>query len=284
MHGQSTTAKTLKTAASLKSSTDVLEVVQKTQVEVQEEVEKTQKKLLTAVTKTQERVSDGWQTTRAQTKESTTALVDYSKRVWKISNWWRSPPQAVARGSKPKLLIVYSDTGGGHKASANAICAAFERLVPGQIEVKPVDVIEQYSLWPSNRTYSFFTSYPWLWGMIYKTTKQTHNLNKPEAAHTSTSSKTSPDAGGAAATLRTREQTRISTQLAHASERYTDTPSSTLASHLFDPAVSLGIVPFESRLYPLASCARYRSAALLSSPLYLAVASITIMGRKIELC
>ena len=55
-----------------------------------------------------------------------------------------------------QLLIVYSDTGGGHKASANAICAAFEHIVPGQIEVKTVDVIEQYSLWPSNRTYSCF--------------------------------------------------------------------------------------------------------------------------------
>ncbi len=24
-----------------------------------------------------------------------------------------------------------------------------------------MDVIEQYSLWPSNRTYAFFTKYPW---------------------------------------------------------------------------------------------------------------------------
>ena len=74
--------------------------------------------------------------TRAQTNENTEALIDYSKRVWKISNWWCSPPQALERSSsKPKLLIVYSDTGGGHKASANAICAAFEHIVPGQIEV-----------------------------------------------------------------------------------------------------------------------------------------------------
>ena len=120
------------------------------------------------------------------------------------------------RGSKPKLLIVYSDTGGGHKASATAICSAFERLVPGQIEVKPVDVIEQYSLWPSNRTYSFFTSYPWLWSMIYKTTKQTHNLSAqaPQAAASATP-KASPEAGNAAAP-RTQERVRISTQLAHA--------------------------------------------------------------------
>jgi len=242
---QSTTAKTLKTAASLKSSSDVLEVVQKTHVEVQEDLQKTQEKLLKAVHQTQVQMSDAVQSTRSQTKENTTAFVDYSKRVWKISNWWRSPPQAVARGSKPKLLIAYSDTGGGHKASATAICAAFERLVPGQIEVKPVDVIEQYSLWPSNRTYSFFTSYPWLWGMIYKTTKQTHALGTDAQQHQhqhqqeqrgSAGAGDSAEAGGAAASA---ASTRISTQLAHASERYTDTPSSTLAKHLFDPAVSL---------------------------------------------
>jgi len=91
--------------------------------------------MLDVVHKTGARVSETVQNTRAQTTENTTAFVDYSKRVWKISNWWRSPPQAVSRGSRPKLLIVYSDTGGGHKASATAICAAFEHLVPGQIEV-----------------------------------------------------------------------------------------------------------------------------------------------------
>ena len=55
---QSTTAKTLKTAASLKSSSDVLEVVHKTQVEVREDLQKTQEKLLKAVQQTQVHVSD----------------------------------------------------------------------------------------------------------------------------------------------------------------------------------------------------------------------------------
>ena len=102
--------------------------------------------------------------TQAQTRANTAALKDYAKRVWKISNWWRSPPQCnrptTAEGKyiKPKVLIVYSDTGGGHKASANAIIAAFEHICPGELDVKPVDVIEEYSLWASNRTYNFFVS------------------------------------------------------------------------------------------------------------------------------
>ena len=217
--------------------------------------------LVEVVTKTKEQVVDFSKRTSAQTNETTTALVDYSKRVWKISNWWRSPPQAVGRSSKPKLLIVYSDTGGGHKASATAICAAFEHLVPGQIEVKAVDVIEQYSLWPSNRTYSFFTSYPWLWSTIYKTTKQTHNLapllnagvKSPANGATAADSIVVAAAAGASETQRQGDddetgnavmakvhmKKKLSTQLAEAAAQYTDTPKSTMVEHLLDPAASL---------------------------------------------
>jgi hypothetical protein len=39
--------------------------------------------------------------------ENNAALVDYSKRVWKISNWWISPPQALQRSSnKPKVSFA----------------------------------------------------------------------------------------------------------------------------------------------------------------------------------
>ena len=45
------------------------------------------------------------------------ALTNYVQRVWRISNWWRSPPQSNRPTNpdgthvRPKLLIVYSDTG-----------------------------------------------------------------------------------------------------------------------------------------------------------------------------
>ena len=189
-------------------------------------------------------VSDGLQSTHAKTKENTTALVDYSKRVWKISNWWRSPPQTVRSSSKPKLLIVYSDTGGGHKASATAICAAFEHLVPGQIEVKLVDVIEQYSLWPANRTYKFFTDYPWLWGTIYKTTKHTHARSAPietdsHGAQSRDSIPTTHSPPSKSPETPASKARAISRELANASTRYTETPKSTLVEHLLDPASSL---------------------------------------------
>ena len=119
----------------------------------------------------------------AQTRANTAALSNYAARVWRISNWWRSPPQSNRPTNpdgtyvKPKLLIVYSDTGGGHKASAASISAALEHIAPGEVEVKAVDVIEDYSLWASHRTYNWFISMPWLWGTIYNSTKATHSLS-----------------------------------------------------------------------------------------------------------
>ncbi len=52
-----------------------------------------------------------------------------------------------------KILIVLSDTGGGHKASASSISSAIDFLQP-EIEVKTVDVIENYTPWFSNRLYN----------------------------------------------------------------------------------------------------------------------------------
>ena len=56
------------------------------------------------------------------------AISNYMLRLWKISNHWRMPPTVVRQLNKPKILIVLSDTGGGHKASASPISSALELL------------------------------------------------------------------------------------------------------------------------------------------------------------
>ena len=76
-----------------------------------------ERSVVTALATARVNVTETVKSTRIEADENTAALIDYSKRVWKISNWWRSPPQAVERGSKPKLLIVYSDTGDPSHAS-----------------------------------------------------------------------------------------------------------------------------------------------------------------------
>lgn len=46
------------------------------------------------------------------------------------------------------ILILMSDTGGGHRASAQALEAALEELFPGRIEVTMVDIFTEHSRWP----------------------------------------------------------------------------------------------------------------------------------------
>jgi UDP-N-acetylglucosamine:LPS N-acetylglucosamine transferase len=80
----------------------------------------------------------------------------------------------VAAPRRKKILILMSDTGGGHRASANAIKAALLSLESEEeLEVKIVDVLEDYTLWFSNRLYTWYVTYPPVWEYIYKTTKST---------------------------------------------------------------------------------------------------------------
>ena len=88
--------------------------------------------------------------------------------------------QQVASSTRKKILILMSDTGGGHRASANAIKAALHHLEPESgLEVKIVDVLEEHTLWFSNRLYSWYVTYPVVWETIYNTTKSTHGKPWP---------------------------------------------------------------------------------------------------------
>lgn len=55
-----------------------------------------------------------------------------------------------ARGADAKvnMLILMSDTGGGHRASAQALEAALEELYPGRITVTMLDIFTEHSRWP----------------------------------------------------------------------------------------------------------------------------------------
>src|SRR5215470_732475 len=65
-----------------------------------------------------------------------------------------------------------SDTGGGHRAAAEAIAEALRRKYGSEVEIELVDVFKNYSPFPWNYMPEF---YPWLinnskssWGMGYK--------------------------------------------------------------------------------------------------------------------
>jgi 1,2-diacylglycerol 3-beta-galactosyltransferase len=58
-----------------------------------------------------------------------------------------------------KILILMSDTGGGHRASADAIAEAIAHLYGDEVRVRIVDAWRNYVPWPVNRIPD---AYPWL--------------------------------------------------------------------------------------------------------------------------
>ena len=64
-----------------------------------------------------------------------------------------------------------SDTGGGHRASANAIRDALDTLHPGKFECDIVDIYTEYGpFWPYNGVvagYKLMAKYSWTWDLFY---------------------------------------------------------------------------------------------------------------------
>lgn len=70
-----------------------------------------------------------------------------------------------------RVLIFFSDTGGGHRAAANALRDAFHFAFPTQFEIILVDGFKECAPFPFNHipaTYYPLTTYtPWLWGALF---------------------------------------------------------------------------------------------------------------------
>jgi 1,2-diacylglycerol 3-beta-galactosyltransferase len=62
-------------------------------------------------------------------------------------------------GRPLRLLLLFSDTGGGHRSAAEALIEAWRADYPGRAEPEMVDVFRHYSPFPFNR---FGPSYPWV--------------------------------------------------------------------------------------------------------------------------
>ncbi|KAM1012720.1 hypothetical protein ACFX13_043517 [Malus domestica] len=69
-----------------------------------------------------------------------------------------------------KVLILMSDTGGGHRASAEAIKAAFNEEFGDEYQVFVTDLWSDHTPWPFNqlpRSYNFLVKHGPLWKMTY---------------------------------------------------------------------------------------------------------------------
>ena len=70
-----------------------------------------------------------------------------------------------------RILILMSDTGGGHRASAQALQAAFAARYPGRFQVEIVDLWTDYTPWPINRMPGMYRPVVaralWLWKLLW---------------------------------------------------------------------------------------------------------------------
>ncbi|PON94596.1 Diacylglycerol glucosyltransferase [Trema orientale] len=76
----------------------------------------------------------------------------------------------VEAESPKKVLILMSDTGGGHRASAEAIKAAFYEEFGDEYQVFVTDLWSDHTPWPFNqlpRSYNFLVKHGPLWKMTY---------------------------------------------------------------------------------------------------------------------
>jgi 1,2-diacylglycerol 3-beta-galactosyltransferase len=70
----------------------------------------------------------------------------------------------------PHILILFSDTGGGHRSAAEAIIEALDLEFPGRFTTEMVDFFKEYAPPPLNRapaTYAHMADFPNVWGLGY---------------------------------------------------------------------------------------------------------------------
>jgi 1,2-diacylglycerol 3-beta-galactosyltransferase len=70
-----------------------------------------------------------------------------------------------------RILILMSDTGGGHRASAQALKAGFDELYYNRFQIDIIDLISDHLIWPLNqlpKLYPFMSNdAPWMWKALY---------------------------------------------------------------------------------------------------------------------
>jgi len=88
------------------------------------------------------------------------------KPVQLVTTEAKEAPAAARGKSKKRVLMLISDTGGGHRASAQALESMLEAIRPGETEVSIVDVYTDYCPWPFNKFvsgYQVMATHDWMW-------------------------------------------------------------------------------------------------------------------------
>jgi len=80
---------------------------------------------------------------------------------------------------RKRVMCLMSDTGGGHRASAQALKDGFEVLYGNYFDINVVDLWSSSSPWPlcnMPKSYFFLVKNPWLWRMSFR-------CSEPEVLH-----------------------------------------------------------------------------------------------------
>lgn len=83
---------------------------------------------------------------------------------------------------RPQIVFLYSDTGGGHRSAAEAICEALELEFPGSFDLKMVDFLRNYAprgLDHLPDIYPTLSQFPRLWQIGYRLSdhpRRTHGI------------------------------------------------------------------------------------------------------------
>jgi 1,2-diacylglycerol 3-beta-galactosyltransferase len=74
-------------------------------------------------------------------------------------------------GERPRILFLFSDTGGGHRSSAEAIIEALQAKYPGRHECVMLDAFKRYAPKPLDRIpamYPDMVRVPEAWGLFFR--------------------------------------------------------------------------------------------------------------------
>jgi 1,2-diacylglycerol 3-beta-galactosyltransferase len=77
----------------------------------------------------------------------------------------------MTMGDRPRLLFLFSDTGGGHRSAAEAIIEALEIQAPGALDIHLVDVLKDYAPRPFDGlpdAYPKMVKVPQAWELGYR--------------------------------------------------------------------------------------------------------------------
>eukprot|EP00884_Botryococcus_braunii_P001426 jgi/Botrbrau1/11284/Bobra.0038s0050.1 len=99
--------------------------------------------------------------------------------LWPFAFWGKRGGGMLS--GKKKVMILMSDTGGGHRASAEALKAGFEAMYGQKYHVDYVDIWTHHTPWPFSelpKSYSTLVRNPFVWRMGYY-------CNQPRIMHNS---------------------------------------------------------------------------------------------------